>query len=186
MNARLTIDPEIIYPTVEKLLCKMAWNESERTNGLLSFEDAIGICHEGFMLACHTYDPDQGTAFSTWCQYKVGLFIKRKLLYPHHTRTLPHSTLVFGFDTMDETTEVPSQSPTEGIWDIASQLSEDAKEMLSLLIDTPEHILQDQPLSPKQLLRKVKDYLVAQGKKPFHVVSAQQEIKTTFQAAWAN
>jgi hypothetical protein len=69
--------------------------------------------------------------------------------------------------------------------DVIYDLSADAQELLSLLLDTPAEILSGMRPTPKQLLNRVKKFLLASGRDACKLESAYRELKVCFRWAWA-
>ena len=69
------VDPIEVFPTVEKMLYKLAWKFSKAQR--LPFEDMRSEAYAGFMKACNNYQPKKGMKFSSWCY--LGILTK-----PHH------------------------------------------------------------------------------------------------------
>jgi len=57
-------------------------------------------------------------------------------------------------------------------------------ELKIIRTETPSELI-GIPLSPKRFMKKVKEYLVRQGRKPSQVERAHEELRVRFQEAWA-
>jgi hypothetical protein len=67
------------------------------------------------------------------------------------------------------------------IWE---ELSGDAREIINLLLETPQELLEEVP-TPKRLLGRVKRYLIAKGRKANAIHLAHLEIQGKFREVWS-
>src|SRR6185436_18816286 len=61
---RPKLDPNKVWPSVEKMLYKMAWNTAASYD--LPFEDCRSECYLGFMKACWRWDPKRHARFTSF------------------------------------------------------------------------------------------------------------------------
>jgi len=142
------------------------------------FDEAKSEAYYAFMRACNDFNPSRGAKFSSWCYFWVWT----------HLKTFVTKRTVDPLTFMDINEELVGAAPPQRSesMEMIEDLSADAKEIISLLIETPAEILGGCPVPAKQLLNKVKKYLVEQGKDRRAVERAQQEITLRFREAWAN
>jgi len=68
--------------------------------------------------------------------------------------------------------------------DLLEELSEDAREIVEMILETPEELI-GVVMTPRRLLHRVKDYMVARkGKSRNQVNLAVDEITIKFRQAW--
>lgn len=167
MKLTNTIDPEVELPKVEKMLYSLAWKTSNAYP--VSFEEAKAEAYFAFMKACEQFDPKRGAKFSSWCYFWTWTHLKTFVT----KRTVDPLCFVELDD--DLTGEAPPERSE--FMESLADLSEDAKEIISLLLETPGEILELGAPTPKRILKRVKDYLVERkGKKWLHVEVAVEEI----------
>lgn len=166
------VDPSEMWPKVEKLVYRLA-HRAEALHGI-PYEDALSEAQWGFMRACKRYKHSSEASFASWCH----LVISRRL------QTLGIKRAKERLDFMevnDDLLQDHAPAPTSLVQDLLAGLSEDAREMLSLLLETPQELLED-VVSPRTLLRRVKDRLQAQeGRNRRKVNRAAREIRSTYQ-----
>lgn len=177
MTSKNNINPDEMLPTVEKMLFNLAWKCANAYP--VTFEEARSEAYYAFMCACRDYDPTRGSKFSTWCYFwtwtHLKTFITKRTVDP----------LSF-FDIDEELVGAAPPQRSESL-DMIEDLSEDAREIIALIIETPHEILRGTPIPAKHLLTRVKAYLVAKrGKDRRKLDQASEEIKIRFRAAWAN
>lgn len=174
----MMIDPEIEFPKVEKMMHKISWSFSRAY--LIEYEDCIRECHFAFAKAATRYDSDRtvNSSFSTYlynlCQFALIDLVKSRV------RRVKCDVLE---DNMD--VEAPEcRSPS---LELLCDIGDDAKEILSLLLDTPHEILRGRRMSPRKLLKLVAGHLnweKGPGSYP-QIKKAIEEIRTTLQQGWA-
>jgi hypothetical protein len=174
----MTIDPDVQLPLVEKMLYDLAWRTANTYP--VPFEEAKAEAYYAFVRACHDYNPTKakGSKFSSWCYFWVWTHLK--------TFVTKRSTdpLLFVEPAELKDGEAPSAwSPT---LELVDELSEDAREIISLLLETPSDLLGGRSVTARQLLALVKKHLVEAGRSKVRVEKAHIEIETKFRAAWAN
>ena len=72
------VDPIEVFPTVEKMLYKLAWKFSKAQR--LPFEDMRSEAYAGFMKACNNYQPKKGMKFSSWCYLVTWGFLQSHIM----------------------------------------------------------------------------------------------------------
>jgi hypothetical protein len=186
------IDPQIEFPKVEKMLCSLAWKVAQACP--VTFEESRSEAYLAFMLACQTYDSRRGSKFSSWCYFKVWTSLRSWIT--KRTRDPLICT-----EMNDELTGFAPEQRGE-IMDMIGGLSEDAQEIISLLLETPAEILEvgrissgprrgqsldlGNKMTPKQLLARVKEYLRSKGLDKRRIERAQREIELRFWEVWAH
>lgn len=197
MTLATTIDPEAEFPKVENMLHSLAWATAKKCPGI--FEEAKAEAYWAFMRACNEYNPakTKGGKFSSWCYFRTWTHLKTWVTKRMNDR------LCFVGDTVDwETGEwlidhqihhtqhsikkksMMAPATVSSHVEFIEDLSDDAKEIISLLTETPSELI-GIPLSPKRFMKKVKEYLVEQGKDRRRVERAHEELRVRFQSAWA-
>jgi len=141
------INPEETYLGVEKMLYRLAWRISPNQQ---SFEDAAAEAKVAYMKACQTYDPQRGTKFSTWCYFKVW----RHLQGFSQKRAQDRLVLT----EMKEELVGAAPANRKVFLEMIDDLSSDAKELISLLVDSPPEILEEVQ-TPQQLLKNALEHL---------------------------
>lgn len=170
----LSVNPDEMFPKVEKLLLKVAWNFHHRYP-LLSFEEARSTAHWAFMEACQKYKPGRKMTFASWCYFSAWCNLKTLVMDRSGDLLVP-------MELDDELTgeAPPLHSPClEAIED----LSQDAKLIVSMLLETPREMLGGMT-TPRQLFTRVKKHFRAQGWSQSKLEKAHGEIKTRFQEVW--
>lgn len=176
INTTPKLDPDVAFASVEKMLYSLAWRTA-KTYGL-QFEDCRSECYYAFVKALNwRYNPNKGTKFST-CVHTIAAWRLRNLVLDK-INTVP---------TVEVEEEMLGAAPPERSesLELIDDLSDDAKEIIELLLETPGEILGQAPTPVNQLLNKVKNYLVNQGKCRKDLNKAHLEIQTRFTEAWAN
>jgi hypothetical protein len=175
INHMPIINPQEVFPSVEKMLYRLAWNTANTYP--VTFEEARSEAYYAFMRACQDYKPDKGAKFSSWCYFWVWTHLKTFVT----KRTVDPLTFL---ELDDDLTGAAPPIKSECL-DLVEELSGDAKEIINLLIETPRELI-GLTMTPKQFMKKVKEYLVQkQGRCPQRVDKAHKELSTCFQEAWA-
>jgi hypothetical protein len=160
------IDPEQMLPEVETLLRQLAWRISEPLG--IPYQETLAEAYFLYMRACKTYDPTKGSKFSTWVYFVVE----------HNLRNFARSRLKKGPEMVELDEDicgtVPEKSP---IFDFIEDLPRDARILAKLLIETPTEILNGSPISPKDLLKRVRLYMVERGWKWDKILLAQEQLQ---------
>lgn len=144
---RKRICPKRELPRVEKILYRLARNYS--CPPLITYDDALSEAYLAFMKACQTYSCRKRAKFSTWCfirvrgqllHYRKKKFRDRKLVYVEIKDDLFTDRLCDDRRLLDR---------------IDDELSQDARDLLGLILDTPQEILEHVPRTPKQFLSRL-------------------------------
>lgn len=166
------IDPEQAFPEVEKMLYDLAWKCSNAYP--VTFEEARSEAYYAFVRSCQDYDPDKskGAKFSTWCYFwvwtQLKTFITKRSADPLcFIEINEDASALFG--------EAPNLN-SESL-EMFDDLSDEAKEIIALLIETPQEILGTAPLPAKHLLARVKGYLEMAGREKKVLDAAVEEIR---------
>lgn len=171
------LDPQEAFDGVQKLLFKLAWATHHQYG--VPYDDCLSECYYAFVKAFNwRYDPKMGTKFSTQvctiAKWRLRSLTRKQRLAPV-TEELNEETAGFAASMRSECLEV-----VEG-------LSGDAREIVSLLLETPREIIGlGEVTSPKRLLSGVKAYLRQKGYTRDRLNEAEEEITAAFTGVWAN
>ncbi len=185
----ITVDPEKMFPQVEKMLYAQAWKFANSYP--IPFEEAKAEAYFAFVRACHDYKKGRGSKFSSWCYYWVWTALKD--LITKRSKD-PHVFIdLMAEDEMERRQAeemIGVESSVSGefrefVEDIVTGLSDDAKELLHLILDAPAELLGGDRPTPKQLLVRVKKFLLASGKEKCKLDLAHLELERCFREAWA-
>lgn len=204
MNRKTTptqtqINPDEVFPQVENMLHSLAWATAKKHPGI--FEEAKAEAYWAFMRACNEYDPTKtkGGKFSSWCYFRTWTHLKTwvtkrtvdRLCFVGAIQDNPNTKHLEGWDSNNswgkgDSVQVNVMAPptVSSHHELIEDLSDDAKEIISLLTETPSELI-GIPLSPKRFMKKVKEYLVEHGKDRRRVDRAHEELRVRFQSAWA-
>lgn len=168
------INPEEEFPKVEKMLYRLAWNTANAYP--VTFDEAKSEAYFAFMRACQDYNPNKGSKFSSWCYFWVWT----------HLKTFVTKRTVDPLEFIEIKEELLGEAPPErsDLLELAGELSNDAQEMIAMLIEIPDE-LHGVSMTAKQLMKRVKEHLVKKGKDRKRVDLAHQEICLCFRSAWA-
>lgn len=164
---------------VQNLIYKQAWKASERYK--LPFDECLSECYWDFVRATNwKFKPERGVKFSTYLQFLIQI----------HFRTLLRKRIErdkrFPMSQLNEATagSVPAQhSPA---LEAVEGMSTEAREIVNLLVDTPRELLDVwDPVSPKELLRRVKEHLHCKGHSKPKLDQAHKELETKLRILWA-
>lgn len=162
------------------MLYNLAWKFARKypyPNEEQMFEDCKSESYFAFMRACEKYQSDRGAKFITWCYKRVWFdlktFVTARAKCPLEFVEI-HEDLLGGKETLDETYS-----------DLMQHISEDAKEIVALLVESPVELMEWKwggcPKTSRELLRKVKDFLVAKrGRNLIALDAATRELKAHF------
>ncbi len=193
------IDPKEVYPSVKNMIYGLIIKNVQ--NHRLDEDEAISEAHMAFMIACETYDRSitQFTQFHTWCHTKVSwaLIEMRRTRCGDNGKNANRITYVSPLpDSNDNRPDsfIEKLAHDSGMVEVQRRnsrelfigLSPNAVRMLELILDNPEGILGNEPATPKQFIRRVREYMISRGTNQFCAKKAQQEIKTHLQAIWAD
>lgn len=174
MTARL--DPNWDYEDVKLMLYQLAWDYQRRYG--ITFEEALSEAHWGFVRAWRRYNAGKHASFSSWCY-----FVANKKLQGLIRDRARDPVLI-----MEINEELVGEAPAERspCLEVVEGLSKEAQEIVKLLLETPAELLQEGTATPRQLLARVRDYMIARGKvtrKGF--AQADAEIRAAFSEVWA-
>lgn len=140
-------DPDAAFEAVQKMLQSLAWRA--KMDPKWPFEDAYSEACLAFMSAYDKYDPDRGMKFSSWVFFKARLHLRKC------RKEVVNDPHVY----CEITEKLGGVAPGyQKAWiEMLDDLSSDAREIVSLLIETPRDILSIMPVprEPEQLLAKV-------------------------------
>lgn len=144
----------------------------------MSFEDALADVHLGFQRAYHDYTPDKGK-FITYVGHKV-YWTLRNLRREEGIR----ANLVKWSSLPEHAAARPSPEPFR-LEEFASDLSEDAEEVLKVVLQSPVEFLQilrkkspvGQPTRTNMFRAAVREFLMGLGWSSARVTESFKEIK---------
>lgn len=170
------VNPETEFPLVEKMIYNLAWKYANTYP--VTFEEAKTEAYYAFVRACYDFKPDRNTKFSSWCYTWVW----------QHLKTWITKRTVDPLIPTEINEELVGAAPEERsrTLEMMEDLSDDAQEIIHLILEAPSEVLGGMPATPKQLLSRVKTFLVERrGKDKNRVDQAHREIVQVFQEAWA-
>lgn len=170
-----SLDPEAMFPKVEKMIWKLAWR-AHQTHGI-PLEDTYSESAWGFLQACRMYRPDAGTSPETFT-YRI---ISYKLLALRLKEGEREKARVQMTEEQLELVPLPQH---EWSVDLLSGLSEDAQEIVQLLIESPAELLGGIPRNAKTLLNKALRYLKRLGRDTERLEMACDEIRLKLRECW--
>ena len=183
------VDPEEVFPKVEKMIYSQAWKFAKTYP--ITFEEARSEAYIGFLKACYDYNPSKGQKFSSWCYYWVWCslkdFITMRTRDPHLPVDLTPSDSAERNKTeqmMGEAVELSTEF-LQMLEDTIFGASDEAGELLNLLIEPPAELLKGERPTPRQLMTRAKKFLVAKGKNRCKVDNAQVELQKRLKCALA-
>lgn len=168
MKQTETVNPEEVFPEVEKMLYKLAWATSNKYH--IPFEEVRSEAYFLFMKACRNYKPKRGK-FSSWCYLVVSMYLKTFIMKRSEDR------LTFVEEVGDDLMGA-APAKDEGVERIklVEDISSDAKEIISLLVETPRELMVLATATPREFVKKVKDYLIQKGRTAEQVDNARKEL----------
>lgn len=173
VNPMSIMNPEAVFPQVEKMLYHMAWKFSN--DYPIPFEEAKAECYYAFVRACADYKETRGSKFSSWCYFwawtHMKTFVTKRTVDP----------LVFVEINEELVGEAPPITLNPRTAEVIEDLSEDAKEIISLIFETSTEGV----VTVKQLFRRVKKSMAVKWKSKERVEKAEEEIRTRLSLAWA-
>ena len=172
----MTIDPSKELPGVEKIIYNLAWKYA--TTYPVTFEECLSEGYVEFMRCCSTYDPKRGSKFSSWVYFCVWCKLKDLVMKRSKDPLdfVPLDDLIFGA-APHERNEAFFAEQSEAFLDLVQNLSQDAQEIIHLLIETSGEILGMAPIPPHRLWKRVRAHLIVQGKEITALDHAQEEIR---------
>jgi hypothetical protein len=194
------IDPIEVFPTVEKMLYKLAWKFSQSHR--LPFEDMRSEAYAGFMKACNNYQPKKGMKFSSWCYLVTWGFLQSHImkrasdrlcfmeLDENLTGAAPRPVSGKLLAMLDATEKKPiqqglqtlfSESPAE-LWEATEGLSTVAEDLFLLFLESPNDVLNSR--SKGEQVHQAKEYLAQKyGEEKIH--QGYRELRTRLSEALA-
>jgi len=172
------VDREVdwLLADVQKMLYKQAWAAAARYD--LPFDECLSECYWGFVRAVNwRYDANGGLKFSS------EVFLINAWRFKTRLRRQVREAERFPLAELNEETAGFAPADRSECLEAVEGLSEEAREIVGLLLETPQELLEDLP-TPKQLLKRVKLYLQRQGRHKRDLARAQEEIQQTFRAIW--
>ena len=175
MNNEAKVDPEKEFPLVEKMLYSLAWKFS--TTYPMPFDEAKSEAYYAFVKSCYDFNASKKMKFSSWVYYWVWCHLKNIVT----KRTVEPIVFV----DMDENQE--GEAPVDRALpkDAFADLTEDAKEIISLLLETPSELLGGKELGPVRLLDRVRSHLKQKGKTEDELEWAEREITLRLRQGFA-
>jgi len=179
MNRKMPIDPNEVFPQVENMLYSLAWSTAKKYP--VTFEEARSEAYFAFMKACTEYSraKSKGGKFSSWCYFKTWTHLKTWI-----TKRTNDRLVFMENNDREDTMAIAAPATVSSHIELVEDLSEDAREMVNMLVETPAELL-GLSMSPKRFMKRVKECLVKKGKTKQQVERAHRELLTTFQTAWA-
>lgn len=172
-------DPRELYPQVETLLECIAW-DFVRRYPRLRIEDVRTEAYHCFMTAARRFNPDCGAQFKTWCRFIVTHRLKSYVRSLAQDRLVPVENEELCAHVGTTTQQRPASL------DIVSEMGEDARELVSLLVESPAEILETGARTTRDLIRSVREYLMdRKGWKRDHFRRTFVEVQDTLREAWS-
>lgn len=171
------MNPEKAWPTVERMLYKMAWKTTERYG--VPFEDARSEVYLAFMKACWRWDPKRHARFTSFACFIANCRL-RSLIMDRATAHTQMPCVELNEEMLGFAPELRSEC-----LEMLDDLSEDARELVSLLLEIPEDLI-GYRMTPRQLMARVKRFMIEKrGRDKKRVKKAHRELQLRFQEAWA-
>lgn len=173
------VNPRKVFPEIENMIYDLSWRFAKTYP--IKFEDARSIASMAFMKACADWKPDRvgpngkPTKLTTWIYYWIWCELKTYVM----KRTV--EPLCF----CDIKEEMVGEAPplrAESL-DLLCTMSQDAREIVALLLETPEEIMEGVHTVHK-LVKRVKKTLVKKWENPVRFQQAFTEAQAKFQEAW--
>jgi len=165
---------------VQDLAYRLAWDAAAQYNW--PFDECLREAYWQFMKAYRYYDPAKGTKFSTFYSmiYKWQIKSRIKEMGKRHAR-LPQIEFKENLRGVLKLKAPADRSPC---LDAVGDLSADAREIVQLLVETPEELLKG-VLEPHWLFNQVKKYLINhKGYSKERFLEATEEIRAAFHEVW--
>lgn len=182
------VDPDKMLPTVEKMIYKQAWRFSKQY--CMTYDEAQSEAYWGFMKACYDYNPAKGSKFSSWCYYWIWCALKDAVIArskdPHVAVDMVTEDEVQRryVDKLLGEASTLSEEFREALEDMTVGLSDDARLILSMLLDVPAELLSGKRPTPLQLLHRVKKSLLAEDFDVCRFEWAQASLQRCFEKAF--
>ncbi len=175
-KGRPKVNPEKNWPGVERMLYSMAWKTTERYG--VPFEDCRSEVYYAFMKACWRFDPTRDAKFSSFCCFIANCRLK-SLIMNRAADNKEMPCVELNEDVIGYAPEQRSEC-----MEMIEDLSEDAKEIVALLLEIPKDLV-GKRMSPRQLLRRVKQHLIEEcGKDRDAINTAHKELCRRFRSVW--
>lgn len=168
-----TANPEQVFPQVEGLLRHLARQATLNWPSL--FQDALSEAHWSFMRACGQFDPCRGAKLSTWIAFRVSMDLRRWRM-----RLAKEASIL---TSIPEDYDPPAKTKSDFPFDLIEELSEDAKEIVSLILESPGELAEE--MTGRELLQAVRRYLMRQGWNAWRFERHRKEIKARWQKGLA-
>ena len=162
-----TIDPEQAFPEVEKMLYSLAWATSNKYH--VPFEEVQSEAYFLFMKACQNYKPSKGK-FSSWCYLVVSMYLRTFITKRAKDR------LTFVEEVGDDLMSTAQEHEAPELIKLSEGATSDAREIISLLVETPKELVELAGVTPRQFMKKVKEYLIQKGRSAKEVDQARKEL----------
>ncbi len=111
--------------TIKGLACKYATKKG------IELDEAMSVCHQGFMLAWQKFNPNAGAKFNTWVHTQISFELRN-----HDKREFRHRKR-FGELCGDEVLQlIEKETPSTGelVQKVYSRVSEDAREAITFAL----------------------------------------------------
>lgn len=168
------IDPIAEFPKVEKIIYNLAHRFSNTYP--ISYDECLSEGNMAYMKACADYNAARGQKFSSWVYYWVWCKLKDLVINRSKNK--------IEFVEANEETLGMAPPAVSNHHELIEDLSQDAKEIISLLTETPSELI-GMSMTPKQFMKKVKEYLVKMGRDKAQVNRAHEELRVRFNEVWA-
>lgn len=119
---------EETYRDIENMIHQLCWMAYRRWGG--DIEEYESAANEAFAKAYNNFDPNNGTRFITYANRAI-----QNALFDHHDDEIKYSQR-YGRE-IDETTSTRYHSRVD---QILSNISQDARVIVQLILDTPEEL----------------------------------------------
>jgi hypothetical protein len=170
MAIDLTLDPvSTTYLDLQNDLNALAFCFTRRYGG--EYEENRSEANVGFMISYHEHDPAIAP-FVPWCKWKTW-----KHLQEQH-RKIAYRRGITKMEQHEE--EFAKDEPRFRLVDFIDELSEDARQVVSLVFDTPKGlvpIIQSKGNEPRNLRSVLRDYLKGIGWSAKQITDSFSEIE---------
>lgn len=175
MQKRNNIIPALMFEEVEPLLYKLAWkfaNDYPYPSKEEMFLECRSIAYRDFMDACAKYKPKRNTSFSSYVYMRAWYGMKSHITERTKDPLVP----------MELNDDLTGAAPHYfNAAEMVEDLSADAKEIVSLILETPQDLLGGVPTTARQLMRRVKDYMIKhRGRTEEQINQAHIELRVRF------
>lgn len=174
MNLTPAVDPSAVLPEVEKMLYKLAHKYS--LTYPIDYDTALAEAYYGFMRACYDYRPDRNTKITTWVYFWVWTHLKTVVMRRSSDRLVPVE--------VEEDMLGTYEPERPAVLEVLHTLSEDAREIIALLLETPAELLGDRSFTPLQLFTHIKKHLLQGRKTKEEIRLAEEQIRERLREHW--